>query len=152
MGLNSIRLVFSIYELPPFKKNKNIHTRNILQTSTETSLGHYLLKVLMEILKSYLKELRPPKPSADMLSVFLCRNVSCQYVHRQQLFWTLNIATYFPKDVDWLISSSFVFKLTNVYDNTNELSSVQKCAFQIPQGSFCILFPLNFISLVFSCS
>lgn len=45
-----------------FKNKNNVHdSRNIFQTSTETCLGHYLLKVLMEILKSYLKELRPPK-------------------------------------------------------------------------------------------
>lgn len=35
-----------------------------------------------------------------------------------------------------LTSSRFLLKLTNVYDNTNELSSVQKCAFQIPQRFF----------------
>lgn len=35
-----------------------------------------------------------------------------------------------------LTLSRFLLKLTSVYNNTNELSSVQKCAFQIPQRQF----------------
>lgn len=109
--------------------------------------------ISMEILDSYLKEFSP-KPSAGMLSVFVCCNVSSPFVQLKQLCWTqTDITANFPKDVDWLTLSSFVLKLTNVYDNTNELSSVQKCAFQIPQRQFfCIQIIFNFISLVFSWS
>lgn len=48
-----------------------------------------------------------------------------------------------------LTPSRFLLNLTNVYDNTNELSSVQKCAFQIPQRFF--LYANNF-QFNFSCS
>lgn len=47
-----------------------------------------------------------------------------------------------------LTPSRFLLNLTNVYDNTNELSSVQKCAFQIPQRFFCMLIIFNLISHV----
>ena len=108
----------------------------------------------MEILHSYLKEFSP-KPSTNMVSVILCCNVSCPFVQLKRLCWTqTDITANLPKDVGWLKKlSCFVLKLTNVYDNTNELSSVQKCAFQITQRQFfCILIILNFISLIFSWS
>ncbi len=67
----------------------------------------------------------------------MCCNVSSPFVQQKHLCWTLtDITADFPKDVDLPTLSCFVLKLTNVYDNTNELSSVQKCAFQIPQRQF----------------
>lgn len=51
-----------------------------------------------------------------------------------------------------LTPSRFLLKLTNVYDNTNELSSVQKCAFQIPQRFFFFFLYANNFHFNFRCS
>lgn len=99
----------------------------------------------MEILHSYLKEFSP-KPSAGIVSVFMCCNVSSPFVQIE-----LTFQPTFQRMWTDLTLSCFVLKLTNVYDNTNELSSVQKCAFQIPQRQFfCILIIFSLIFLVFS--
>lgn len=140
VGLNSIKSVFQyplIYpDFAKIQKNKTeivFHLRQMLPFVRET------VSLLLKILHSYLKEFSP-KPSSGTVSVLLCCSVSSPFCPAQAA--SLNS--------DWHHSQLskgcgltnsvmfFALKLTNVYDNANELSSVQKCAFQIPQGSFFV--------------
>lgn len=64
----------------------------------------------------------------------------------KQLCWTqTDITANFPKDLDWLTLSCFVLKLTNVYDNTNELFfCTEMCIPNTTKAVFCILIIFKF--------
>lgn len=143
VGLNSIRFVFQYLINYPYSEDKNgfRNTRIIFSSfQFQRNLpGALNFSILMEILHSYLKEFSP-KPSTGMFSVFLCCNVSRQFVQLKTALLNSNWHHSQLSKGFGLTLSCFVLKLTNVYDNTNELFfCTEMCIPNTTKAVFCIL-------------
>lgn len=95
------------------------------------------------------------KPSAGVLSVFMCHNVSCLSVQLKQLCWTqTDVAVNFPKDVDWL-NSVILFLLFP--SQTNQCLLQYQLAFCctemcIPNTTKAVFLYADYFQFHFSCT